>query len=269
MTTGIGRTRSAITRAANIWVSASSPRMCRAHLVCRAGWMMGGGPAKDKKFVQKLMKQLKDGKRELFVVDDKLGTPTYTIDFARNVDLLLGTGLVGHLQHGLPGRDQPARSCAISGARAWDGGSSEGHARLVGLFRGGIFRRAARVGAADHEKARPARPQHHARLARLPRGVSRRRLSGALSRVIWNGKFRLLALASSSLALAGCVVAPFVWRRRTRVRLLYGILMLVAATAALAIFLSNGVLRTNVNGADRSITISNFRVTFDSRPNAS
>lgn len=68
---------------------------CRQHLVCRAGWMMGGGPAKDKKFIQKLMKQLQSGTRELFVVDDKLGTPTYTIDFARNVELLLGTGLWG------------------------------------------------------------------------------------------------------------------------------------------------------------------------------
>jgi dTDP-4-dehydrorhamnose reductase len=68
----------------------------------------GGGPAKDKKFIQKLMKQLKDGTRELFMVDDKLGTPTYTMDFARNVELLLGTRLLGHLQHGLPGRDQPA-----------------------------------------------------------------------------------------------------------------------------------------------------------------
>jgi len=67
----------------------------REHLVCRAGWMMGGGPAKDKKFVQKLMKQLKDGATELFVVDDKLGTPTYTIDFARNVQLLLGTRFWG------------------------------------------------------------------------------------------------------------------------------------------------------------------------------
>ena len=63
---------------------------CREHLVCRAGWMMGGGPAKDKKFIQKLMKQLKDGATELHIVDDKLGTPTYTIDFARNVELLLG-----------------------------------------------------------------------------------------------------------------------------------------------------------------------------------
>ena len=60
----------------------------RRHLVCRAGWMMGAGPKKDKKFVQKIMQQLKDGKKELFVVDDKLGTPTYTHDFARNVKLL-------------------------------------------------------------------------------------------------------------------------------------------------------------------------------------
>lgn len=58
-------------------------------LVCRAGWMMGAGPKKDKKFIQKLMKQLKDGKKELFIVDDKDGTPTYTQDFAKNVKLLL------------------------------------------------------------------------------------------------------------------------------------------------------------------------------------
>jgi len=65
---------------------------CRQHLVCRAGWMMGAGPAKDKKFIQKLMAQIKAGKRELFVVDDKLGTPTYTIDFARNVESLIAKG---------------------------------------------------------------------------------------------------------------------------------------------------------------------------------
>ena len=61
----------------------------RRYLVCRAGWMMGAGPKKDKKFIQKLMKQLKEGKRELFIVNDKDGTPTYTHDFARNVKLLL------------------------------------------------------------------------------------------------------------------------------------------------------------------------------------
>lgn len=59
------------------------------HLICRAGWMMGGGPKKDKKFIQKLMKQIKEGKNELFIVDDKDGTPTYTHDFAKNVKALI------------------------------------------------------------------------------------------------------------------------------------------------------------------------------------
>ena len=59
------------------------------YLICRAGWMMGAGPRKDKKFIQKIMKQLKDGKKELHIVNDKLGTPTYTFDFARNVDELV------------------------------------------------------------------------------------------------------------------------------------------------------------------------------------
>jgi dTDP-4-dehydrorhamnose reductase len=58
-------------------------------LVCRAGWMMGAGPSKDKKFIQKIMKQLKEGKEELFIVDDKDGTPTYTQDFAKNVKELI------------------------------------------------------------------------------------------------------------------------------------------------------------------------------------
>lgn len=59
------------------------------HIVCRAGWMMGSGPKKDKKFIQKLMKQIKEGKKVLNVVNDKLGTPTYTIDFAKNAKLLI------------------------------------------------------------------------------------------------------------------------------------------------------------------------------------
>lgn len=58
-------------------------------LVCRAGWMMGAGPKKDKKFIQKLMKQLKEGEKELFIVDDKDGTPTFTHDFAKNVKALI------------------------------------------------------------------------------------------------------------------------------------------------------------------------------------
>jgi dTDP-4-dehydrorhamnose reductase len=59
------------------------------YLICRAGWMMGAGPLKDKKFIQKIMLQLKNGEKELFIVNDKDGTPTYTHDFAKNVKLLL------------------------------------------------------------------------------------------------------------------------------------------------------------------------------------
>jgi len=61
----------------------------KCFLVCRAGWMMGSGPSKDKKFIQKLMKQLKEGKKELFIVNDKDGTPTYTQDFAKTVKELI------------------------------------------------------------------------------------------------------------------------------------------------------------------------------------
>lgn len=61
----------------------------RRYLVCRAGWMMGGGPKKDKKFIQKIMKQIKDGAKELYVVNDKNGTPTYTHDFATTVKSLI------------------------------------------------------------------------------------------------------------------------------------------------------------------------------------
>ncbi len=82
------------------------------YLICRAGWMMGGGPKKDKKFIQKIMKQLRDGKKELHVVNDKLGTPTYTHDFASNVKLLIETGergLFNMVCEGLTGRLEVAK----------------------------------------------------------------------------------------------------------------------------------------------------------------
>ena len=65
------------------------------YLICRAGWMMGGGTNKDKKFIQKIMKQIQSGNKELYIVNDKLGTPTYTHDFADNVKLLIERGKRG------------------------------------------------------------------------------------------------------------------------------------------------------------------------------
>lgn len=65
------------------------------YFVMRAGWMMGGGPLKDKKFVGKIIKQLKSGNKELFIVNDKDGTPTYTHDFAEVAKELLATNRYG------------------------------------------------------------------------------------------------------------------------------------------------------------------------------
>ena len=65
------------------------------YIICRAGWMMGGGFRKDKKFVQKIMNQIRQGRKELFIVNDKLGTPTYTYDFARNAKVLIEQELWG------------------------------------------------------------------------------------------------------------------------------------------------------------------------------
>lgn len=67
----------------------------RRHYVVRAGWMMGGGHKKDKKFVNKLYKQILEGRSRLDVVDDKFGAPTYTVDFAHGIHKLLESDLYG------------------------------------------------------------------------------------------------------------------------------------------------------------------------------
>ena len=57
-------------------------------VVLRCGWQMGSCE-KDKKFVGKIIKQLKAGATELNVVADKLGTPTYVKDFTLQIEKLL------------------------------------------------------------------------------------------------------------------------------------------------------------------------------------
>lgn len=70
-------------------------RAVRKYFVLRAGWMMGGGPSLDKKFINKLYSQLVAGERKLYAVTDKLGTPTYTKDFARGIEVVASSGLYG------------------------------------------------------------------------------------------------------------------------------------------------------------------------------
>ncbi len=65
------------------------------HFIVRAGWMFGGGPQKDKKFVGKIIKQLQGGAKELTIVNDKIGTPTYTKALSIHLEKLINTKLWG------------------------------------------------------------------------------------------------------------------------------------------------------------------------------
>jgi dTDP-4-dehydrorhamnose reductase len=63
------------------------------YFIVRAGWMFGGG-VKDKKFVAKII-ELARSRSELKIVDDKLGSPTYTRDFSRALLMLQKSNLYG------------------------------------------------------------------------------------------------------------------------------------------------------------------------------
>ena len=64
------------------------------YYIIRAGWMVGGGPKKDKKFVGKIIKRINETK-VLKAVNDKIGSPTYTFDFSRCLIDLIETGYYG------------------------------------------------------------------------------------------------------------------------------------------------------------------------------
>ena len=62
--------------------------------IIRAGWMVGGGPKKDKKFVGKIIRQANETTK-LKAVNDKIGSPTYTFDFSKCLADLIKTGYYG------------------------------------------------------------------------------------------------------------------------------------------------------------------------------
>lgn len=69
-------------------------RLLKRYFIVRAGWMVGGWEI-DKKFVYQIVRQLLNGKKEINVVNDKYGTPTFTVDFAENLIPLLETNRYG------------------------------------------------------------------------------------------------------------------------------------------------------------------------------
>lgn len=65
------------------------------HYIIRAGWMVGGGPKKDHKFVARILQQVREGRQVIHAVGDKLGTPTYTPDFAETFLGLIDSDIYG------------------------------------------------------------------------------------------------------------------------------------------------------------------------------
>jgi len=69
--------------------------LLRQYYIVRAGWMIGGGVQKDKKFVGKIVRLIFEGREELSVVDDKIGSPTYARDLLAGIKTLIETGYYG------------------------------------------------------------------------------------------------------------------------------------------------------------------------------
>jgi len=68
-------------------------QVLRRCYIVRAGWMFGGGH-EDKKFVAKML-ELAASRNELKVVNDKFGSPTYTLDISQAMIMLCRTEWYG------------------------------------------------------------------------------------------------------------------------------------------------------------------------------
>ena len=64
------------------------------YYIFRAGWMIGGGPQKDKKFVGKII-ELCRTRSEINAVNDKYGSPTFARDFVTGIRKIIKTGNYG------------------------------------------------------------------------------------------------------------------------------------------------------------------------------
>jgi len=63
------------------------------HLVVRTGWLFSADD-EDHKFVGQILRRARE-RRELDVVDDRFGSPTWVVDLARGIERLIGEGLRG------------------------------------------------------------------------------------------------------------------------------------------------------------------------------
>jgi dTDP-4-dehydrorhamnose reductase len=85
-------------------------RILNRYFIVRAGWMMGGN-AKDKKFVSKILNQVRSG-RDILAVNDKVGSPTFARELVLGIRDLMRSGRYGlyHMtNHGVCSRYDVAK----------------------------------------------------------------------------------------------------------------------------------------------------------------
>jgi len=70
------------------------PKILDNYFIFRAGWMMGSGE-RDKKFVKKVIDQIKGGAKTIYALTDMYGCPTYTRDFSHGILYMLSTNDYG------------------------------------------------------------------------------------------------------------------------------------------------------------------------------
>lgn len=70
-------------------------KICKNYLIIRAGWMIGGGKDRDKKFVGKLISQLHEGKNTVSAVFDKFGSITSAKYLAKTIVDSLNIDFIG------------------------------------------------------------------------------------------------------------------------------------------------------------------------------
>jgi dTDP-4-dehydrorhamnose reductase len=86
-------------------------------MIVRSGWMLGGGPARDHKFVGRIVQQIRQGTDRLRAVDDRYGTIAYAAGLAR---FIVGccqqrtSGLCHYSSLGMVSRFEIAQAVAAS-----------------------------------------------------------------------------------------------------------------------------------------------------------
>jgi dTDP-4-dehydrorhamnose reductase len=77
-------------------------RLVPHHFIVRAGWMIGGGPTGEKKFIAKMLEHA-ERQGKIVAVNDKFGSPTRAQDLVAAVWALLDTGRYGTVHLVNPG----------------------------------------------------------------------------------------------------------------------------------------------------------------------